>query len=171
MTSLLCPILALAVNVITQVLAFRATRGAHYFRSIVQGVLAGLLFLAVFEALFEAGAGSFGGLVATTLLVHAPTYLALSYCAYNFIQLGQTSIRIRMYAEIASQPSGVSVEEMKREYNDQAMMQARLRRLIESGDIIEKDGRYFVGRRRLVVISDIIVAAKRFLLGKASEFE
>ena len=171
MISLLCPVLALGVNVITQVLVFRATRGAHYFRSIVQGVAAGALFLVLFEALLAAGTGSSRDLMAVALLVHAPTYLALSYCAYNFIQLGQSSIRIRMYAEIASEPSGVSVEEMKREYDDQAMMQARLRRLIESGDIVEKEGRYFVGRRRLVGISDIIVAAKRLLLGKASEFE
>jgi hypothetical protein len=171
MISILCPIVAVVVNVVTQILVFRHHRGAHYFRSIAEGFFAGAAFLAVAEIILTIRGGAQDSPWVVPILVNTPIYLALSYCAYNFIQLGQTSIRLRMYSEIASQAAGVSVEEMKREYDDNAMMQARLRRLIESGDILERDGRYVVGRSRLVLISNILVIAKRIMLGKSSEFE
>jgi len=170
MSTLVCPVIAVAVNAFVQVIVFRLRRGAQYFRSIVEGVFAGAVAFVILEAIFAARGLSFNR-VATILLVDAPTYLALSYCAYSFVQLGQTSIRIRMYAEIAANPSGISVEEMNREYDDQGLIAVRLRRLTESGDIVEKDGRYYIGRNRFLHVSNILFGAKRFLLGKESEFE
>ena len=174
MNAILCPIAAVATNVIAQVIAFRIRRGAQYFRSIVEGFLTGaavFVILAAMEAAFATTGSSLKDYLLLVFLVNTPIYLALSYCAYNFIHLGQTSIRIRMYSEIAAKPSGISVEEMKREYDDKALMQARLHRLIESGDIVERNGRYLVGRKRLIYTSTVLFAAKRFLLGKESEFE
>jgi len=171
MSTLFCPVAALAVNVFIQILVFRLRRGAQYFRSIVEGFLAGAFAFAIFEAFCALGHHLLVHLVARILLVDFPIYLALSYCAYSFIQLGQTSIRIRMYSEIASSPDGVNAGELKQEYDDNALMQARLRRLIESGDIVQRDGRYFVGRKRFLYISNILFAAKLLLLGKGSEFE
>jgi len=171
MNALLCPIIALAVNVLTQILVFRLRRGAQYFRSIVEGVLSGALVFVILEAIAAARGNFLSREMAAIFLVDAPTYLALSYCSYSFVQLGQTSIRIRMYSEIASNPSGVSVDEMKREYDDKAVLEVRLQRLLESGDIILKNGRYFLGRRRFLHVSNLLFAAKRFLLGKGSEFE
>jgi hypothetical protein len=58
-----------------------------------------------------------------------------------------------------------------RQYADDALVQVRLQRLVESGDVVKREGRYFVGRTRLVKISNIIFMAKGLLLGRASEFE
>jgi len=171
MSTLFCPIAALAMNVIIQILVFRLRRGARYFRSIVEGFLAGAFAFVIFEAAFALGHFSLIDILTRALFVDFPIYLALSYCAYSFIQLGQTSIRIRMYSEIASSPDGINVNELKREYDDNALMQARLRRLIESGDIVQSGGRYSVGRKRFLYISNILFAAKLLLLGKSSEFE
>jgi len=170
MSTLICPVIAVAVNAIAQVIVFRLRRGMQYFRSIIEGVFAGAVAFVILEAIFAIKGIPFNG-IATILLVDAPTYFALSYCTYSFVQLGQTSIRIRMYAEIAANPSGISVEEMNREYDDQRLIDMRLRRLTESGDIIEKDGRYYVGRKKFLYVSNILFGAKRFLLGKESEFE
>jgi len=112
-----------------------------------------------------------GETTAMSLLINIPTYLALSYCFFNFVNLGQTSIRIRIYSEIAAHPNGMPAAEVAREYQDDALMRVRLQRLIESGDVVRKADRYFVGRTRLVRLGDIIFAAKRFVLGKASEFD
>lgn len=171
MDALLCPIAALAVNAITQAAAFRLRRGTQFFRSIVEGFLAGALAFAILEVALAPKGGSLREYVVMAFLVNGPTYLALSYCAYNFVQLGQTSIRIRIYSEIAAKPSGVSVEEITREYDDEALMRGRLRRLLESGDLVERNGRYFLGRKRFLFVSHILFAAKRILLGKGSEFE
>lgn len=164
-------VVALAVNVLAQIALVRLARGAHFLRSAAGGFGLGLLALAALEAwliLRLPGAGETWGKV---LFVSVPTYFGLSYCFFNFINLGQSSIRIRLYSEIAEAPEGVSVEQMTREYNEDALMRARLQRLTESGDIVERDGRYFVGRRRLVPVAAVIFGLKAFILGKTSEFE
>jgi hypothetical protein len=171
MNTILCPIFAMLVNTIVQIAAFRSRRGVQFFRSIVEGFLAGAGTLAVIEIFFAADSFSFRDYLVLVFLINIPIYLALSYCAYNFVQLGQTSIRIRMYSEIAASPGGINVEEMKREYDDNALIEGRIRRLSESGDAVERNGRYYIGRTRLLLIAELLLAAKRFLLGRESEFD
>jgi hypothetical protein len=164
------PIVALAVNVLTHVAVFRLRRGAHYFRSIVEGFLVGGLALAVIETALVVRSPSADRAI-LALLVNGPAYAALSYCYYSFVQLGHTSIRIRMYSDIAAQTAGLPVQQIEMEYGETALTQMRIRRLQESGDFVERDGRFFTGRRRLVHIANIIVGAKRLLLGRTSEFD
>ena len=169
--SLLSPILALAANVLGQVLIVRARRGVEFFRSVVEGFLLGAFILAFTETFLVLAREASAESLAMSLLVNLPTYGALSYCYFNFANLGHTSIRIRMYSEIAAAASGVDMREMAREYDDDTLMRLRLERLIESGDAILKRNRYFVGRNRFVHISAVLFAIKKFLLGKGSEFE
>jgi hypothetical protein len=168
--TILVPIIALAVNAITQVCVFRARRGGQYFRSIVEGFLAGAIVFALLEPIFLRGHLPHINSFILALFVDFPTYLALSYCSYSFVQLGQTSIRIRMYSEIASSPNGVSVAELNAQYDDAGLLRVRIQRLTEGGDIVLRDGRYFIGRRRFLQVSNILFAGKRFLLGRESEF-
>jgi len=170
MGEILFPIAALAVNAIVQAVAFRSRRGAQFFRSIVEGFVSGAILLTILEFASSPSGASSTEYWMLALLVNGPTYFCLSYCAYNFVQLGQTSIRIRIYSEIAANPSGISVEEMKREYDDDALIRGRLQRLTESGDLVESNGHYILGRKRFLYIANILFAAKRFLLGKGSEF-
>jgi hypothetical protein len=166
---LLTPVAALAVNAVAQVLLVRLQRGRHFLRAQTGAILVGGIALVAFDLFslqFQVGESA-----VVSLWINIPTYLALSYCFFHFVNLGHTSIRIRIYAEIAERPGGMSAEEMARQYQDEALMQVRLRRLIESGDIVEKGGRYLVGKRRLVQLGNIIFTAKRFVLGKASEFD
>ena len=171
MSSLFSPIAALAINMAVQIVGLRLRRGSHFFRSVVEGFFLGGLGLLIIETPLIMGDQTRDDSVAMALLVNLPTYLALSYCYYSFVQLGQTSIRLRMYSEIASRATGVTLEEMEQEYDESALTNMRLQRLIESGDILEKDGRYFIGRRRLLLVVHIILAAKHILLGKKGEFD
>jgi len=171
MSAILCPIIAIVVNVVAQIIAFRSRRGTHFFRSVVEGFMAGAIACAIIEIIFALSHGFSKEYWALVFLVNAPIYLALSYCTYNFVQLGQTSIRIRMYSEIAAAPDGIDIEELKREYDDEALMRARLKRLLESGDIVGNNGQYCIGRKRFLVIAAVLFGAKRFLLGRESEFE
>ena len=68
------------------------------------------------------------------------------------------------------------MHDMRRNFNQRlqhepALMQMRLERLTESGDIVESNGRYFIGRKRFIAIAKVIFALKAFILGKGSEFE
>jgi hypothetical protein len=130
----------------------------------------GLAVFVVMETLFLSEDFSTDHLL-TALLVNTPIYICLAYCYYSFVQLGQTSIRIRLYAEIASKTDGLSAEEVAREYSDDSLVAVRIQRLVESGDLIDRNGAFFIGRSRLPLIGDILFAAKGFLLGKTSEFD
>jgi hypothetical protein len=164
------PMIALAINGLVQIVLLRSTRGAHFMRSIIGGFLAGSAGLLVMEFLLLRFPDLFWETIAG-VTVHVLTYVALSYCYFNFVNLGQSSIRIRIYSEIAATAKGLSVQDLERDYNESALMAMRLRRLTESGDIVKKDGRFFVGRQRLVPVARIVFAAKQFLLSRKSEFQ
>jgi hypothetical protein len=170
MTDLLIPLLSVLVNLIVQVFSFRYWKGSNYFLTIMLGFGMGLTAFVVMEILFLWRDYSADHLL-TALLVNAPIYVCLAYCYYSFVQLGQTSIRIRLYAEIASSPHGLDAEDVAREYSDDSLVAVRIHRLVESGDLIDRNGAFFIGRSRLPLIGYILFAAKRFLLGKTSEFD
>jgi hypothetical protein len=171
MDSLISPIAAMVVNVAAQVILFRIWRGRQYFRSVIGGFLFGAAALIACEAFLIASSDAMGERLFLAVAVNLPIFLCLSYCYYNFIQLGQTSIRIRMYTEIASRPGGVVISEIEREYDEAALTELRLQRLVESGDVIARSERYVIGQGRLLLIANVIWAAKHFLLRKKSEFE
>lgn len=166
--ALLAPIAAVGVNVTTQVLAVRLRGGTQFFRSIIEGFVAGGIALIALEILIPQIRQQ--GLV-TCLFVNGPIYVALAYCYFGLANLGHTSIRLRMYSEIAAAPEGKTTREIEGIYDEGALMQMRLQRLVESGDIVHKDGYYFVGRKKLVYMAKILLACKHILLGKKSEFE
>lgn len=171
MSDLISPIVATIVNVVAQIILFRARRGTQYFGSIIQAFLLGALTLLVAETFFVVSSESVGDRLFLAVAVNLPIYLGLSYCFYNFVQLGQTSIRLRMYSEIGMRPEGVMISDIEREYDERGLTQVRLHRLLESGDVIERDGNYSIGRKRLWHIARVIFAAKHFLLRKKSEFD
>lgn len=162
------PLVALAANAVAQILLLRLSRGARFMRSMIGGFCVGAGVLAVSEVFLVPRMPA--AEVLGSVLVHLLTYAALAYCYFHFVNLGQSSIRIRIYAEIAAARDGLSVAQLLSEYNETSLMAMRLHRLVESGDLVVKDGRYFLGRRRLVPVARIIFAAKRFLLAKESEF-
>lgn len=163
------PLVALAINVVVQVLVFRSSRGAKLLQSAVIAFLAGLGALVTMELLGVGRDLHREGLLAS-LAVHLVTYTALCYCYFHFVNLGQCSIRIRIYAEIAAAPGGLSRTELERDYSDTTLRESRLQRLQDAGNIVLRDGRFFIGHRRLVPAARIIFAAKKILLSRTSEF-
>lgn len=167
---ILAPIAALAVNVVVQVIAVRLSRGRHFLRAVGLGFFVGGAALLAAEAFFPVALDRREAWVIGAF-VNLPLYAALSYCFFTFANLGQSSIRVRIYDEIAQQRTGVSSAQIAQEYDEAGLMENRLQRLVESGDLVLRDGHYFLGRKRLVPIASIIFATKRFILGKTSEFD
>jgi hypothetical protein len=166
----IAPVAALAINVLGQIVIFRLQRGRHFLRSIALGFLLGGAALMIAQCLYPPGPDPMEAWT-KALLVNLPVYGALSYCFFNFANLGQSSIRIRIYARVRARPGGVSVSEIAQEYNEASLMEMRLQRLVESGDLVLRDGRYHLGRKRFVPIAHTIFWIKRLILGKLSEFE
>lgn len=166
----IAPVAALAVNVLGQIVVFRLQKGRHFLRSIAMGFALGGAVLMIAQCIYLLGSDSFESW-SKAFLVNLPCYAALSYCFFNFANLGQSSIRVRIYARIAARADGVSVSEIAHDYNEAMLMEMRLQRLVESGDLVLRDGRYFLGRERFVPIAKVIFGIKRLILGKVSEFE
>jgi hypothetical protein len=169
--SLLCPAAALGVNAVVQVTMVRVRKGYQFFRCNIDGFFAGALAVVLIETLLLRSSAAPPDAPVISWLVNLPAYAALSYCYFaGFTNLGQTSIRIRLYAEIAETPDGMPVERIKEIYDEKALGDLRLRRLLDTGDVVERGGRFFTGRRRLATAAQILTLVRRLILGRASEF-
>jgi hypothetical protein len=169
--SLLSPVLALCVNVVSQVVLVRVRRGRGFLRSVIEGLFAGCVALIAFEVFLIWWSGVSLEPLVISGLVNAPTYLALSYCYFGVANLGHTSIRIRLYSEIAQRSNGMSLQEIEEIYNEKAFAEMRLKRSLESGDIVQRDSRHYLGKARLAIAARIIGTIRRLLVGTKSEVE
>jgi hypothetical protein len=176
--ALAIPVLGLSVNVVCQILALRICGGRGFLRSIVIGFGLGGLATLLAQGLlhhfwFSAppANSSFLHSFAECLLLIAPAYAGLGYGYANFANLGNASIRIRLYEDLQRAPNGLQIAEIHQMYDEKAILRSRLHRLSEGGDLREKNGRWTVARNRFVIVGGIIFAAKRWIIGRRSEFE
>lgn len=99
------------------------------------------------------------------------SYSALGYCHFHFVNLGETARRIRLLRELYQAGDLLSHAELLSRYNAREIVEKRISRLIRSGQIVFRNGRYFIGNRTVVRIAQIMVRFKVILLGKASEYD
>ena len=164
----LSPVFALAINVFTQVMAFRVW-GARLglLKSIFAGCLVGggALLVGYVGRFFIQDTFTLDLIaeLATDLL----TYGALSFGYFHFINLGETARRIRLLRELASSPKGLKWEEILERYNAQAMVGVRLQRLLRSGQLKLVDGYYTIESRTLLRMAAFMALLQRQILGRS----
>lgn len=165
------PVFGLAINVLVQLISFRFILKSGLLKTIFLGFFAGFLYLLLIESyIFFVMPVSFMDFL-MILLANAIAYASLGYCYFHFINLGETARRIRILREIYDSKDGLSMEDILRRYNAKEIVEKRISRLVNNGQILYKNGRYYIGNPTLLMISRIIVAIKLLLLGKRSEFE
>ena len=165
------PVVAFIINVVSQVLIFRYVKEISLLKSIFLSFGIGFSFLVVIELLRYGIELHFSWNFISIAIVNVLTYSALGYCYFHFINLGVTARRIRLLIEIMNSNNGLTIDEVLNRYNASEMIRNRLGRLLKSGQIVYKDGRYFIGKPVMLVIAKIMVVMKLLLLGKRSEFE
>jgi len=104
-------------------------------------------------------------------LVNLAIYASLSYCYFSFITMGETARRVRLLCELYDAPDGLTREGILKRYNAEEVINIRLDRLLNNGQIILRDGRFYIGSPVVLFISKIIVFLKLIILGRRSEFE
>ena len=164
------PFVCLAINVSVQICIYRLCKSLGLLNSIVYGFIAGFLFVLIFGWYFSLHVQqplweSFGSITANTI-----SYIALGYCYFHFINLGETARRIRILIEIQNSADGLEMHEILRKYNAKQIIEFRLGRLLRNGQIVFKDGRYFAGKPLVLIMAKILIILKIILLGKPSEF-
>lgn len=162
------PIIGLALNVIVQVLSFRFIARLTLLKSIVLGFISGLSMLFVSEIyLFKI---FFIKDFLYLFIVNLITYISLAYCYFHFINLGETGRRIRILREIHDSQNGLSINEILKHYNAQDIVEMRISRLVNNGQIICRDNRYYIGKPIMLLITKTIIGIKLILLHNKSKF-
>lgn len=151
----LSPVIGLAVNVAAQVLYCR--RSGRLLSSVYRGFAAGAAACALTCGFSQ------------DLFPSLITYSALGYCYFHFINLGETARRIRIVRELSEAgPGGLSRQEILARYNAAAMLQARFARLLNNSQVVEKEGRFYVGKPAVLYMAEAISLMKLILLGRAA---
>jgi hypothetical protein len=158
------PIIGLFVNALIQVLSFRFFRHLGLLKSIFLGVGAGFFVLVLLSLILSQQ-------WIISIFVQGLTYIALSYCYFHFINLGQTARRIRILREFYDAPNGLSCEELLMFYNSKEIIERRIERLLAGKQIIIKNDKYYIGNSFMLLAARLLVVLKIVLLGKKSEFD
>lgn len=159
---------ALAVDLVVHLLAYRITRG--YRLSILAGFAAGFLFLGTNEAFRLAALPGRWGENLTLLAGDSIIYICAAFLFFNFINAGETSIRVRILRELRGEQGTLSEEELLARYNDQIILRTRLERLLSGSQIEFVDGRYRLLTPTLTRLEWGFSLLKRLLLRQTSEF-
>lgn len=165
------PVIGLILNVLFQVFGFRYISGIGLLKSIFLGFLAGFFSVVALESyIFFTLSNSIQNFIAI-IIVNLMTYSALGYCYFHFLNLGETARRIRIVRELYDTGGGLSLEGILERYNAGDIVHKRVERLLNNGQISEKNGRYYVGSPVMLIMAKIMVALKLIFLGKKSEFD
>jgi len=142
------------------------------------GILSLLLFSAILGGLglmamefVAVGVGqTWESNILSLVLVDGPVYACFAFGYANFVNLGQSSVRIRIYRELLASPQGIPLEELRGRYDEVGMLVTRLQRLREAGDLVFDGSVYRLRKRRLLIVGLILYWTKKVLLGRESEF-
>jgi hypothetical protein len=156
----LAPLLSLAVNVVAQVVALKATRG-RFLRSVALGAAAGeVFFLALTLPNLQSGQGL------PYILVVQPAYIAGALCYFAFASMNASSLRIRMLEELRAAGGKAPQSRILGSHDGRAVRLGRIERLVHSG-ILVKDGDFYrSGKTPLLHVAHGLDMLRRFLLGK-----
>ena len=161
LTVLVFTSLAVVVNVIAQIAAYRLIGLAgRLFRSQLVGGLAGggvlaLLLVGGPADRFSADETTAGGLL----------YLTFCYVYFHWNNMGETARRIRMLRVLAAAPDGMTFDEMVARYSAREILERRLERLTTAGQIREVEGRLILNSRTVLASAQLVGLAKWIVFG------
>lgn len=98
------------------------------------------------------------------------SYIFLGYCYFHFVNLGETARRIRILRELYDSKDGLSINEILKRYDANKIIEMRIDRLASNGQIVLKNGRYYIDNPAMLFMTKIIITMKLIVLGKRSEF-
>ncbi len=170
--SVISPVVGLILNVIAQILGYRYINRLSLLRSVYFGFGLGLFGMILFDVRIVM-AGYFASTIDALAVevTNVVIFSCLGYCYFSAIGMGEHARRIRIMKELAIAPRGLTLKEILSRYNAKDMIKLRLGRLIRSGQVIEKDERYFIGKPIMLFLTNLSIMMKKLVIGKSSEFD
>jgi len=167
----MAPILGLFVNTLVQILAYRLIKSVGLLKTVVLGFVIGFAtVMACGMAWYQTAMPDVMELMGQSAL-NLLTYVALGYCYFHFINLGETARRIRILRELRESKDGLTLEEILERYNALEIIKARLQRMQNNKQIVLRLERYFIAKPSLLYIAKTIALLKWVLLNRQSEFD
>jgi hypothetical protein len=107
-----------------------------------------VVLVAILWSIKAAGISAAAWVMVAGLALLINCLLVMGYIMCFFVPY-ETSVRMRLVREIAGAgPRGLSMQELLGNYNPETILSIRLRRLVDSGDVVEKEGLYQCRRSR-----------------------
>jgi hypothetical protein len=158
------PVFGLTMNVIVQFTVFRAG-----WRGLLGSIVVGFFAGAGVAAGFVVAAAETSPLVLFDALALAVVVLvvygAAGFAYFAFVNLGETSLRIRMLQLVADAPRGLTVADILAVYNDRDLFAIRLGRMAENDQALIIGDRFYPRRSVLFTASVVLEFLKRLLYG------
>ncbi len=164
------PVLGLMINILVQVGGFRYLGNLTLLKSVILGFGVGLISVIGCEGYVFGDEAVLHGELVPLMIVNLLIYSALGYCYFHFINLGETARRIRILRELAEVPEGLTLKEILDRYNARQIVTMRIHRLLHNHQIIEQDGRYYIGNPVMFWIATSMALLKWVIFQKTNEF-
>lgn len=159
------PVLGLILNAVTHITSMRIVFNLGVAASICLGFIAGFFSILIFEVSFLIYMhGSVKEFLSITI-VNLISYSSLGFLYCNFVGLGISALRTRFLIEMDKSVGGITIERCIERYSPEEILARRTKRLINSGQIILKDGRYYICKSYLFVIAKIIKVMTLIVFG------
>ena len=91
--------------------------------------------------------------------------ICADYCYINTVNIVNASVRIRILDEISGSVSGLSERQILRIYNAGGILSSRLERLLLSGQIIKRSGKYISGKPGQVLLYKFFMLFRTLIFG------
>ena len=164
------PGVALILMVGSHAALCRFCPSGRIIRLLLFSAILGGLGLVVMELVSLSAGETWGNNILSLILIDGPVYACLAFGYANFVNLGQASVRIRIYRELLASPQGIPLVELRGRYDEIGMLITRLQRMKAAGDLVFDGSVYRLRKRRLLIVASILYWIKKILLGRGSEF-
>lgn len=159
------PVAGLATYCVSHMTLAKFTRGWNPYFALLGGFVPGLActILATARPLLQLAVGreEWAGYI----VLNISTYAALGWCYFHFVNMGIASLRIRILEELVEAGGEMPVEQLSRLYNDQDVIAMRLRRLRTGGHLVEREGRYRIGRQPFLFAARLFAVLHGLIFG------
>jgi len=161
----LAPILGLALYCLTQVGIARLLPRRNPYLSLAIGLVAGLIAAlgASGAAIARSGCSRIDG--GGFLTLNVALYLALAWGYFNFVNVTIASLRVRLLGELWAAGRPLPRAALLDGYNSRQVIDIRIDRLVRGGHLVDRDGRYFLGKRRFLLVARVYNFLRRAIIG------
>ena len=172
MLQILIPLVGIAIHAISQTLGCRLLTSLSLLKSTFFGFSIGFLSIILLELyLFTLNISLLASDRISLILTNLIIYSLLSFWYFVFITIAHTALRTRIIFEIHNSPDGISEKEIIKRYNSKDIVKKRINRLVNSGQLIIKNERYFIGKQGILWYAKFLQFMQHLVFGRTYEFK